>query len=95
MRLDTELVGMAGAFFTTIAFVPQVIRAWRTKSVKDLSWGLTLLFFVGTILWLIYGISISKFPIIFSNAATMCMTGILVLLKIKYKANGNDCAKTT
>ncbi|MFX9180998.1 PQ-loop domain-containing transporter, partial [Acinetobacter baumannii] len=30
-------IGYVGSFLTSITFIPQVIQAWKTKSVGDLS----------------------------------------------------------
>ena len=84
MKFETEVIGLIGATFTTMAFLPQVVKTWKSKSVSDISIGLSLLFTVGTIFWLYYGIMINESPVIISNAITMVLTGSLLILKIKY-----------
>lgn len=32
-----ELLGFAAAFLTTIAFIPQVVQVWKSKSTDGLS----------------------------------------------------------
>jgi MtN3 and saliva related transmembrane protein len=81
----TSLIGMTGALFTTLAFLPQVIKTWKSKSTKGLSMGLSLLFVIGTIFWLIYGVLINELPVIISNAITMFLAGSLLIFKIIYK----------
>ena len=39
---STNLIGSAAGVLTTIAFVPQVVKAWRTQSLEDLSLGTLL-----------------------------------------------------
>ena len=80
-----ESIGFAAAVFTTIAFLPQVIKAWKTRSTHDLSYQMILIFMTGVTLWLIYGILIQDRPVMYANAFTLMLIFILLLLKIRYK----------
>jgi len=66
-------LGLIAAACTTIAFLPQVMKNWRTKSAGDLSFGTFGLFTTGVVLWLIYGILIGNLPIIVSNIITLVL----------------------
>ncbi len=79
------LLGLIAGFLTTIAFVPQVIRIWKLKETKDISLATFLLFLIGIILWLIYGILKSDIPIIIFNSITIVLASIILLFKLKYK----------
>jgi MtN3 and saliva related transmembrane protein len=81
----STVIGTVAGVLTTAAFVPQVWRTWRTKSVADLSLGMLVLFFVGIVGWLIYGVMLGEWPIIASNAVTLVLTAILVGLKLRYR----------
>ncbi|HWF06563.1 MAG TPA: SemiSWEET transporter [Candidatus Angelobacter sp.] len=81
----TELLGFLAGTLTTISFVPQVFKAWRTKRCDDLSWGMLVAFSTGVLLWLIYGVQISAPPIIVANAVTLALLIVIMVLKIKYK----------
>jgi len=70
---------------TTIAFLPQVIRTWKTKSTKDISLSMFVLFLIGICCWLIYGISLRSMPIILANSVTIILASIILFFKIKYK----------
>ncbi len=78
-------IGLIGGIFTTISFFPQVIRIWKTHSTKDLSLVMFLLFSVGVLLWLIYGIILGQLPIIIANAVTLVMAIIILTFKLIYK----------
>jgi len=80
-----EIIGLIAAVLTTSAFVPQVIKAWRTKSTKSLSLPMYLIFFVGIMLWLIYGFHLNSLAMILSNIITGILALILIILKLKYK----------
>ena len=70
-------IGIAAGFVSTITFLPQVIKIWRTKSAKDLS-SLTLFFlFLNVSLWLLYGILINDYPIMGTNGIVHFMVKIL------------------
>ena len=81
----TELLGYIAAICTTAAFVPQVIKTYKTKSAKSLSLGMFLLFIAGIILWLIYGFMINEYPIIVANAITLMLAALLIYFKLTYK----------
>ena len=80
-----DIIGYIGGIFIMISFVPQVIKSYRTKSVKDLSVLMIIATFVGTIFWIIYGFLINGNPIIVMNI----IFGIVVLyqlfLKMRYE----------
>jgi len=80
------ILGLAAACCTTIAFVPQVLKTWRTKSANDLSLGMYLIFTTGVILWLIYGLIRWDIPIIAANGITL----ILALIILWFKAFFDD-----
>lgn len=83
------LLGFAAGTLTTLSFIPQVHKAWRTKSCNDLSWTMLMVFGGGVSLWLIYGLSLRDFPIIAANAVTLVLIGWLLYLKWKYR--GHKC----
>lgn len=80
-----ELTGIIAAICTTIAFLPQVMKTWKSKSAKDLSLGMFSLFFTGVCLWLIYGLLTHNFPIILANGLTGLLAGSLLYFKLIYK----------
>lgn len=80
----TSLLGFIAGTLTTISFVPQALRAWRSKSCNDLSWGMLLTFSAGVVLWLIYGFRLWAMPIIVANAVTLALLLTIMALKIRY-----------
>lgn len=79
----TSLIGLGAGVLTTIAFVPQVIKTWRSGMARDISLFMTLLFSAGVLLWLIYGIALHAMPIIAANAVTLLLSTLLLSLKIR------------
>jgi MtN3 and saliva related transmembrane protein len=84
MNLIT-ILGLAAGTLTTISFVPQVVRVWKSRSTKDLSLGMFLLFTLGVLLWSIYGFILMQWPIILANVITLCLSCIILWFKVRYK----------
>jgi len=80
-----EVIGLMAAVFTTAAFVPQVYKTWKLKSVEGLSLTMYIVFFAGVVLWLIYGIQINSLSIIVANTVTSILALLLIIFKLIYK----------
>ncbi len=81
----TTYLGLTAGSLTTLAFVPQVLKTWRSKSGNDISLGMFLLFTAGVLLWLIYGILIEALPVILANAVTLLLSLAVLVLKLRYQ----------
>lgn len=84
MTLPDILGSLAGAL-TTIAFIPQVIKTWKTRSTHDISLIMFSLFSLGVLLWLLYGISLGALPIIIANSITLALAMSILVMKIRFK----------
>jgi MtN3 and saliva related transmembrane protein len=81
----TQILGLIAGACTTAAFIPQVVKTWRTRSTKDLSLWMFSIFCLGVFLWLIYGFLRSDIPVIVANCITLMLASFLLVLKIKWK----------
>lgn len=79
----TTWIGLAAGTLTTVAFIPQVWRAWRTGSTDDLSLIMLSMFSIGLMLWVVYGFALGELPIIVSNAVSLGLSLALVSLKLR------------
>ncbi len=79
-----DIIGIAAGTLTTLSFLPQVIKAWRSKSVKDISLGMYAIFSLGLALWIMYGVIVRSIPIIAANSATLGLAGVIIFLKLKH-----------
>ena len=79
-----DILGYVSATFTTIAFLPQIIKTIRTKSAKDVSMGMFVFFTTGVFLWIIYGVLTNTMPVLIANSVIFCLSLIQIILKIKY-----------
>ena len=79
-----DLFGFSAASLTTIAFLPQLYKTWRTKSAEDVSLITLILFLTGLICWIIYGLQINSTPILVANIITFIFNFSILILKITY-----------
>jgi MtN3 and saliva related transmembrane protein len=79
-----DLIGFFSGFCTTIAFLPQVIKAYKTRSTKDVSLLMFLVFTIGVAGWLIYGVLLMNFPIIIANIVTLFLAFLILVAKIRF-----------
>jgi len=80
----TDSIGSAAATLTTISFIPQAWKVWRTKHTADISLGMYVLFTIGVALWLAYGILLGSWPIIVANAFTLVLAGTVLAMKNRF-----------
>lgn len=85
METLTLVLGLFAAFLTTFAYLPQSIKAIKTKHTKDISFPMVFMLELGLITWLIYGLLINSVPIIAANTVSIVFMSIILFLKIKYK----------
>ncbi|HVP64166.1 MAG TPA: SemiSWEET transporter [candidate division Zixibacteria bacterium] len=85
MANPVELIGAVAGVLTTLAFLPQLIHTFRTKSVDDLNLGALVTFDVGLVLWLIYGLAHHSAPIIWANVVTLAFQLGILYLKLRYR----------
>jgi MtN3 and saliva related transmembrane protein len=79
-----SLMGLAAGICTTAAYVPQVLKTWRSRSTSDISLAMFLVMVTGVTLWIGYGIALHDWLIVGANAATLFLTGIVLLLKLRH-----------
>jgi MtN3 and saliva related transmembrane protein len=79
-----EDLGFVAAFCTTAAFVPQLVRVVRLRSARDISLPTFVMFSVGVLLWLFYGLYTGSKPVIASNVVTLVLSVSILILKLRY-----------
>jgi MtN3 and saliva related transmembrane protein len=80
-----EYVGLFGAFLSAVTFIPQVIKAWQTKSVGDLSLLMLFIVFTSVIVWLVYGFYLNLLPVIIANSIIFILVIVLLVFKFSFK----------
>lgn len=88
MEIDyITTLGITAGVLTTIAYLPQLIKTWQSKSAGDISWTMLIVLCLGIILWLAYGLAIHDLPILLANIFTLLLAGVILVLKIRYRNN--------
>ena len=82
--LKLTYLGLVAAFCTTLAFLPQVVMTWKTRSTGDISLGTFLLLMLGLVLWLTYGVLLGDAPLIVANGITLILAGSILVFKLRY-----------
>ena len=80
----TTILGYVAGAVTTTSLVPQVMKIWKTKSARDVSLGMFLIFSVGISLWIAYGVFLHSMPIIIANTVSLLLGFIVLGLKLKF-----------
>ena len=77
-------LAIAAGILTTASFIPQVSRAWRTKSTGDLSLGMLVSFSAGVLCWFLYGWLTGQLVIVLANLVTLVLALSLLFLKLRW-----------
>jgi MtN3 and saliva related transmembrane protein len=83
-----QITGFAAAVIGALAFLPQVLKTWRTRSSSDLSLGMLLASVTAATLWVGYGISIGSGPVVVGNGITLALASTLLYLKVRCDPGG-------
>jgi MtN3 and saliva related transmembrane protein len=79
-----NLLGLIAGALTTVAFLPQVIKTWRSRSARDVSWLMFGILAIGIALWVVYGLLIRSAPVALANGITLFLVCIMLALKRRY-----------
>jgi MtN3 and saliva related transmembrane protein len=79
------MLGFTAGTLTTLAFVPQVIKSWKSKSTQDVSLAMFLVLCTGILLWLTYGFLINDTPLIVANGFSLLLAGSILIMKFRFK----------
>jgi MtN3 and saliva related transmembrane protein len=78
------LVGTVAGVLTTGAWLPQLLKCWRTRSAADLSWSYLAVLGTGVALWAVYGLLAADLVLILANLITVLALLLLVGFKLAF-----------
>tara|TARA_B100000700_G_C14622847_1_gene659028 strand:+ start:133 stop:396 length:264 start_codon:yes stop_codon:yes gene_type:complete len=87
--VQSEYLGYIAAILTTIAFLPQLFRTYRTKSADDVSIVMLLMFITGLMFWIFYGLETNAKPVLIANIITLILNLGILILKIDFMKKTN------
>jgi MtN3 and saliva related transmembrane protein len=81
--MNGEWLGVMAATLTTVAFVPQALKAIRSRDTRGISLLMYAVFTLGIGFWFAYGITLHSWPMIASNAITFVLAATILVLKLR------------
>jgi len=81
---NIDWLGTVAGIFTTIAFLPQVLKVWRSRSARDISLGMYAIFATGVACWIAYGWILSIWPVIVANVVTLILVAVVIGMKLRW-----------
>jgi MtN3 and saliva related transmembrane protein len=85
MKLWTTIIGALAAIGTTAAWLPQVVKTWRSRSAEDFSWSYLAMFSTGVALWIVYGLLRKDGVVIGANVVTLLLVLTVLFVKMREK----------
>ncbi len=79
------ILGLVAGTLTTLSFLPQLLKAWKSRSTHDISIGMFSLLALGITLWIVYGVVTSDLPVVVANSVTLVFVGLILALKLRYR----------
>jgi len=81
--METSFVlGNIAAILTSLSFLPQAIKTIKTKDTSSISLSMYIIFVLGVLMWLTYGIMIQSVPVILGNVVTIIFSGAILYVKL-------------
>ncbi|WP_320047628.1 SemiSWEET transporter [uncultured Ilyobacter sp.] len=78
-----EYVGFIAVSLTTLSFLPQTIKTIKSRETKSISLEMYMMFVLGVVFWLVYGLYTGDMPIIFANLITLILSSVILVFKLK------------
>jgi MtN3 and saliva related transmembrane protein len=79
-----DIIGTVAGILVLSSFIPQIIKAYKTKKMQDVSAHLMILIASGMFLWVVYGFIRSDPVIIGANVTGFALNIALLIKKIRY-----------
>jgi len=80
-----EILGYTAGTISSLTFLPQVVKTWKSRSAGDISLLMFLFATISVIIWLIYGILIKNGSIIYTNATILVLSSVMLYFKLRFK----------
>ena len=83
LHMDNSIFGFAAAFLTTVSFLPQVYKTWKTGDTSGISLSMYSIFVLGILCWLVYGCLLMSWPMMSANSVTLVLAGSIWIMKVR------------
>ena len=78
-------LGYVAGMVTVASFLPQVVRAWRTRQTRDLSLASLALLITAGSMWILYGALSRDWPVVATNTGMVGLLVLLAMAKLRYR----------
>ena len=87
MDIIGEFLGSLAGICTAIAFLPQSLQTIKTKDVTGLSLSTYIIYCVGIVSWILYGVYLHSIQMILFNAISLffALTILYIIVQNKVK----------
>ncbi len=86
MEFIGEILGYLAGICTAIVFLPQTIQTIKTKNVEGMSLITYIIYCIGMISWILYGVYLSSVQMILFNAISLFFALIILYMIMMHKA---------
>ncbi len=83
------MLGLLAGMLTTVGFIPQIVKGYRTKQMNDVSLTMPILLSVGMALWFFYGVILEDAPIMIWNLIALVLNLTVIYLILSFRRNNS------
>jgi MtN3 and saliva related transmembrane protein len=80
-----DILGYSAGAITSLTFLPQVIKTWKSRSAHDISLMMFLIAATNEVMWIVYGALLHNNVIIITNAVVLSMALTMIYFKLRYR----------
>lgn len=82
--LVANAVGSAAALCSIASFAPQMIKIWKERDASAVSFKTYSLTVTCFVLWVVYGVLTTAWPIVIANACALVMAAGVLAMKWRF-----------
>ena len=83
--LIAETIGYIGGLCTAFCFMPQTLKTIRSKNVQGLSLVIYILYCIGILSWVLYGIYVHSVQMVVFNSISLFFAGYILIMILIYR----------
>jgi MtN3 and saliva related transmembrane protein len=81
-------IGVAAGLCSIVSFIPQILKIWRERDASGVSLRMFLVTSTAFLLWTLFGVFQSSWPLIAANATCLTLALTIVALRLKFGSDG-------
>ena len=89
---EATIIGICATIASTVSFVPQAWKIIKSRQTDDISTGMYAVTVIGFALWMVYGVILVQWPLIFTNGVCLILSAFILTMKIVPRRQKNVIA---